>query len=138
MKAFIFLLILFYSQLGVAQTASLTIVINGIEPIKGRLEIGIYNRADVFPEVGKQYKQVFQPVWARTEKVKVSLPIGEYAVAVYHDEDTNGKCDKNFIGIPTEAYGFLLNFKLRFSAPGFDDAKFKLKRDTTIVIDLIH
>ncbi len=31
---------------------------------------------------------------------------GTYALAVIHDENGNGKLDTNWVGIPTEGYGF--------------------------------
>src|SRR5690606_17095923 len=34
------------------------------------------------------------------------LPAGDYAVAMYHDRNGNGKLDSNLVGIPTEPYGF--------------------------------
>ena len=33
------------------------------------------------------------------------IPPGTYAIAVFHDENANGKLDKNFLGIPCEGYG---------------------------------
>ena len=34
------------------------------------------------------------------------IPPGTYALAVIHDENMNGKLDTNWLGIPTEGYGF--------------------------------
>jgi uncharacterized protein (DUF2141 family) len=34
------------------------------------------------------------------------IPPGTYALAVIHDEDSNGKLNTNWLGIPTEGYGF--------------------------------
>lgn len=35
-----------------------------------------------------------------------SIPFGEYAMLIFHDENGNGKLDRNFAGKPKEAYGF--------------------------------
>jgi uncharacterized protein (DUF2141 family) len=35
-----------------------------------------------------------------------NLPPGKYAVAAFHDENENGKLDRNSLGAPTEGYGF--------------------------------
>jgi len=50
---------------------------------------------------------------------------GDYAVAAMHDENDNGKMDYNFLGIPTEGYGFSSGATATFSAPSFDAAKFQ-------------
>ena len=52
------------------------------------------------------------------------IPPGTYAMAVVHDENMNGKLDTNWLGLPTEGYGFSNNAKAVFSAPSFSDASF--------------
>jgi uncharacterized protein (DUF2141 family) len=50
---------------------------------------------------------------------------GTYAIAVYHDENSNGKLDSNFIGIPREGVGFSNNAKGHMGPPKFDAAAFR-------------
>jgi len=138
MKQVLIVFFVLSAQLVFAQTAKLTIIVDNIEEIKGRLELGIYNEAENFPKEDLQYKKIYHKVNSKTEKIIIDLPIGEYAVAVYHDVNTNGKCDRNFIRIPTEAYGFSNNIKPLLSAPDFKETKFSLNKDTTIKIDLIQ
>ena len=52
------------------------------------------------------------------------IPPGTYAMAVIHDENMNGKLDTNWLGLPTEGYGFSNNAKAVLSAPSFSDASF--------------
>ena len=52
------------------------------------------------------------------------IPPGTYAMAVIHDENMNGKLDANWIGIPTEGYGFSNNATAMLGAPSFADASF--------------
>jgi hypothetical protein len=40
-----------------------------------------------------------------------------YAVIVFHDENQNGKLDKNFIGVPQEGYAASNNVRHLMSAP---------------------
>ncbi len=66
-----------------------------------------------------------------------SLPFGEYAIKVYHDENSNGKLDKNFMGIPKEDYGFSNNATGMFGPADYDDAKFIFNKEKmTIEIDI--
>ncbi len=53
------------------------------------------------------------------------LPPGSYAVQVMHDENDNGKLDSNFIGIPSEGYGFSQNPSVMRRAT-FEEARFAL------------
>lgn len=52
------------------------------------------------------------------------IPPGTYAMAVVHDENMNGKLDTNWVGLPTEGYGFSNNAKAVLSAPSFSEASF--------------
>jgi uncharacterized protein (DUF2141 family) len=50
---------------------------------------------------------------------------GRYAVSVFHDENSNGKMDTNFIGIPKEGVGASNDAKGRFGPPKFEAAAFQ-------------
>lgn len=52
------------------------------------------------------------------------IPPGRYALAIVHDENMNGKLDVNWLGIPTEGYGFSNDVKAVLSAPEFSAASF--------------
>lgn len=49
----------------------------------------------------------------------VSAP-GTYAVAVFHDENNNHHLDTNFLGLPTEGYGFSNNAAISLGPPKFE------------------
>jgi len=52
------------------------------------------------------------------------IPLGAYALAVVHDENMNGKLDTNWLGIPTEGYGFSNEAKALLGAPSFSATRF--------------
>jgi uncharacterized protein (DUF2141 family) len=52
------------------------------------------------------------------------IPPGTYALAVIHDENMNGKLDTNWLGVPTEGYGFSNDAKGALGAPLFSAASF--------------
>ncbi len=54
-----------------------------------------------------------------------ALPHGDYALAVIHDENGNGKLD-TFAGIPREGFGFSRNAPVHFGPPRFAAAQFTL------------
>ena len=59
------------------------------------------------------------------------LPSGDYAVALFHDENGNGKLDTRF-GIPREGVGFSNNPRLFFGPPRFAAASFEV---TNLAVD---
>ncbi len=65
------------------------------------------------------------------------IPPGTYALAVIHDENKNGKLEANWVGVPTEGYGFSNDAKALMSAPSFDAASFPYNgRDLELTISL--
>lgn len=71
-------------------------------------------------------------------EVKVNnLNYGEYAIAVIHDENDNGKLDFHFYGPPSEKTGTSNNVKTLILPPSWDDAKFQLNTtNKTIIIQM--
>ena len=112
------------------KTHKLSIHISGISKIKGSLFIAIFRPTDDFPVFGKQFKGIVKEVEGKSQNYNFdNLPEGEYALAIYQDENRNKILDKNLLGIPTEIYGFSNNARRTFSAPSFQEAKFKLNKD---------
>lgn len=139
MRTILFIAYLFSSLTVCGHDTELSIKITNIKNIEGKVDIGIYNYGENFPKVGKDYKNIILDVDSSTVIYKIdNLPEGEYAIAVFHDKNSDGVCNKNFLGIPTEGYGFSNNVKPLFSAPSFDKTKFTLKGSVTITISLIY
>ncbi|HXU93241.1 MAG TPA: DUF2141 domain-containing protein [Gallionella sp.] len=55
--------------------------------------------------------------------LRFELPAGKYAIKAFHDENGDGKLNRNFFGAPTEPYGISNNVRARFSLPPFQDAQ---------------
>ena len=122
-----------------SETKDLKLTITNIQHMEGNLVIGVYNSGGRFLEAGQAFRTISVDVNNGTEVVVVeNLPLGTYAVSMYHDKNSNGKCDRNFLGIPKEPYGFSNNFKPKFSAPTFNDCKFILSSDQDMEISLVH
>ena len=68
----------------------------------------------------------------------VSIPPGTYALAVIHDENRNGKLDTNWLGIPTEGYGFSNEAKALLGAPSFSAAKVRYDGGTLNMTITLH
>lgn len=60
----------------------------------------------------------------------VDVPAGTYALAVVHDENMNGQLELNWLGVPTEGYGFSNDATALLGAPGFAAASFRFTGGT--------
>lgn len=58
------------------------------------------------------------------------LASGDYAIALIHDENGNGRLDTRF-GIPIEGVGFSNNPRLLFGPPSFAAARFAVTDGAT-------
>lgn len=112
----------------------LTIVIDGIENAKGQMMAGLYNEASFLkkPINGSMVKVTEETVTIVME----NIPTGEYAVSVFHDENSNFKMDTGAYGKPTEKYGVSNNVRNEMGPPAFADCKFRIEEDSTIYITL--
>ena len=119
---------------------SVRVQINGIRNTNGDIACAIFNAAEGYPEEStKAYKFIRMASPGNSAICQFNdIPPGTYAIAVLHDENANGKLDKNFLGIPREGYGASNNVRPKMSAPAFKDAAFSVKAGgtTTLNIDM--
>jgi len=105
-----------------AFAADLTIDVEGVASADGQVRVAVFNSADTFPV--KPMRALAAPAHeGKVRLVVADLPAGDYAFAVYHDANGNGKLDRNTVGMPTEDYAFSNNAMGKRGAPGFDDAR---------------
>ena len=120
-----------------AQTGTIDVEISGINDPKGLMSIGLYSDEKGFPDDGKEYKGTDVNVTGQTVVYTFKdVPLGTYAIAIFHDTNSNGKLDKNFLGIPKEGYAFSNNVFGTFGPPDFKDTSFELTGSKTINIQM--
>lgn len=128
--------------LSLAQSAPCTLVVHvdGFRNQKGDLGVTVFNSASGWPENNeKAFHHDGYPFSGDKAVARLLLPPGRYGIAVLHDENSNHKLDRNFIGIPKEGFGFSNNPKVNLSAPPFDAAAFQVNCPATeITIHLIY
>ncbi len=93
---------------------------------KGYAVFELYNKADGFvvnPKVALK-KVVTDIKGGKAHADFTGLKFGDYAVSVYHDENSNNKLDTKFGTMPLEGIALSNNASARKGAPKFDDAKF--------------
>ena len=124
-------------------TGTLTVRVTGARNTKGKIGVTLFQDAQGFPDdTSKAVRQQSVEIDSNTRSAQVTfkdVPQGTFAVSVLHDENGNGKMDKNFVGMPKEGYGASNNPKKKKRAPTFDEAKFSLNSsEQAIEITLIH
>ena len=79
-----------------------------------------------FPACEKDPKALTATAPAATRSIKLTgLPPATYAIAVFHDENSNRKMDK-MMGIPREGFGFSRSPVVRFGPPKFEQVSIAL------------
>lgn len=114
------------AQAGDSQ-GSLVVVIEGFANSKGYAMVAIYGSEQAYKDGSP--KAAMAKVEVTDQKAEVAfndLKYGTYAVAIFHDQNANGKIDTNFLGIPKESYGHSNNVRGSFGPPSFDKAKIEL------------
>ncbi len=110
------------------KTASFLLIIEGLANAKGEVRIAMFNSKNSYTK--KPVYAVVLPVDSTVVDWNVDeLPFGEYAIAVYHDKNANGKLDTNLLGIPKERYGFSNNARGRFGPASWTDSHFYFDAD---------
>jgi uncharacterized protein (DUF2141 family) len=113
------------------ELSSFELTIEGISEDKGEIRIAVFNSEASYNEKEDPIHAIVLPVNGGTliwDEEK--LPYGDYAIAVYHDRNTNGELDSNILGIPKEAYGFSNNARGRFGPASWKDVHFTISSRT--------
>ena len=126
-----------FVSIAYAQTEIIYVEISGINDPKGLMSIGLYSNEKEFPDKGKEYKGTDVKVTGQTVVYTFEdVPFGIYAISIFHDTNSNGKLDKNFLGIPKEGYAFSNNVFGTFGPPDFKDASFEFDGNKTVKIKM--
>ncbi|KQT35086.1 hypothetical protein ASG29_02875 [Sphingomonas sp. Leaf412] len=115
-----------WTLLGASPSSDLDIELSNLRSAKGLVRLCLTADPDNFPNCTDDRNALTRSLPAGTRSVRLaSLSPGGYAVAVIHDENANAKLD-TFAGIPKEGFGFSRNPPVRFGAPRFAAARFRL------------
>jgi uncharacterized protein (DUF2141 family) len=108
-----------------AQAADLTIRIDNVQAGEGQLMVALYDGAAGF--LKRPARSMNVPAHAgSTTLVVPDLAPGDYALAVYHDANGNGRMDANPMGIPLEPIAFGNDAQGHMGPPAFDAARLAL------------
>ena len=107
-------------------TGEIALTITGFENSEGIAKVALVNSMENFAE-DKPYKGFnFKIIDNRVVQTLGNFPYGEYAIKIYHDENSNHELDTRMFGIPAERYGFSNNARGTLGPPDFEEAAFKV------------
>jgi uncharacterized protein (DUF2141 family) len=116
------ILVLFAAGASLAQAADLTIRVDNVQNNDGQVMVALYDGAGNFLKRPSRQAAV-EAIAGSTTVVFKDLASGDYAFAVFHDANGNGRMDKNAMGIPTESYAFSNDAQGVMGPPAFDAAR---------------
>ncbi len=107
-----------------AFAADLTVKVSNIDEDKGDVRVVIYDAANYLTHHASY--TLVQPATPGTMSLTFKdLPAGEWAILAYHDANSNQDLDRNFLGIPTEQFGFSNNPGYSHK-PSFEETRFAI------------
>jgi uncharacterized protein (DUF2141 family) len=127
--------------------SELRITVEGIRSPHGTILIGLYDNIESFSraiQVSDKDGFLNDPnrfaavalranAAMKSAVVFTNLDPGQYAIILFHDENGNGKLDKNAVGEPTEPYGFSNNVQGFLGPPAFKKALMRVNADDKAV-----
>jgi uncharacterized protein (DUF2141 family) len=121
------LAVAFYASPAFSESpSSVLIEVSGFKNTRGTLNCRLFTKAADFPD-GDGIVTLRVPITGSNTSCSFSIvEPGTYAIAVVHDENGNGKLDKNFVGVPSEGYGVSNNKTYALSAPKWNESNFTL------------
>lgn len=129
-----------YPAHGLEQSTQLQVQISGLNQPQGQVCLSLFDSSAGFPSnrdeaVETQCVSVPDPSVPGPVVPEPSVPEpspllavfeglapGSYAVSVFHDANGDGEFNRNFVGMPTEGFGFSRNPDVRTGPPKFGDA----------------
>lgn len=104
------------------------ITITDLRSSEGVVRACMTTQKKVFPKCRKDpaSHRTVVPAGETVEIRFTGVEPGDYAIALLHDENDNGKADRALGMMPKEGYGFSRDAKVRMGPPKFEDAVFKL------------
>ncbi len=119
-----------------ANADTLTVTLDNIQTQQGSLMLAVYQGEPSYLANKDVVASIKKAATSETHSmVFTELAPGEYAIKVMHDENDNGSLDTNFLGVPSEGYGFSNNGGT-FGPASYQDAKFLVDGDTQLTIHL--
>ena len=132
-KYIAFALAAFTLSAAAAPEGTVEIEVSGLRNAKGALHACLTRNPARFPDCKSDPAALRGSAPASANRIKIDhVPPGRYAIAVFHDQNSNRNLDK-FAGIPKEGFAFSRNPSIKMRAPRFEEVAIDLAAGTTKV-----
>ena len=108
----------------------LQVSVTGVRSDTGTLRAMLCERGEAFPDHCRRFD--WQPARAGTAVFRYSMPPGDYAFAVFHDEDGDQRVSMREDGLPAEGVAFSRDAMGANGPPNFSQAKFSAAEGSRI------
>ncbi|GAB4391340.1 MAG: hypothetical protein Tsb0032_02780 [Kiloniellaceae bacterium] len=117
----------------IAPQPAIQVTVENVRSSKGLITAVLYSdNPDTFLKRGARLDRIRVEAQEGETVLCLHAPAqGRYSVALYHDENGNKEFDRDFLGIPTEGYGFSQNPGFRFGKPGIEETLFLIDGGST-------
>jgi uncharacterized protein (DUF2141 family) len=120
------------------QSSDHTLTVHVVYPANtaGEVWVGLYDGPESF-DAGDEIRSARIPAnQDDLHTVFEGLPAGEYGIIAFHDSNSDGDFNRNFMGIPSERYGFSNNPAPRFRAATWSEARFTISEDGEVELTI--
>ena len=116
-------------------TGILIVEISGLKEAAGNLYFAVYDSDSTWlgeDTVLDKKVVIAEALDGDLVRTELHLPLGAYALSVFHDRDDDGEMDTSFIGTPKEPIALSNNAVAKFGPPKYEDAVFTLGAEPLI------
>lgn len=112
-----------------------SVAVTGVSPIKGEVAVTLYpdNPRRFLAPKGKLLRARVKATPRMTEVCFWVPEPAYYAIAIYHDVNSDHDFNRTIIGMPAEGFGFSNNAPTRVGLPSFESVRFRAGPGTTQV-----
>jgi uncharacterized protein (DUF2141 family) len=119
-------------QASQAPTADLEVRLEKMRNERGSVHLCLTRNPAHFPDCGKDPAALKRSVPAAVATIRFTgIVPGDYALAVLHDENRNGRLD-TLVGIPREGFGFSRSPAVLLGPPRFEQVRFGIAEGFTL------
>ncbi|WP_420321165.1 DUF2141 domain-containing protein [Flagellimonas sp.] len=116
---------------------TISVKIYNVPSTDGRINVAVYDSDETFLKFDSVVKTGSVAAQEGMVALKIeNMPAGDYALAVFHDENANNKLDTNWLGIPKEKVAFSKAKMHTFGPPKYKECVFSVNSDFEINIEL--
>lgn len=112
--------------------SKLIINLDGMQNTNGKINLALYNSSGSFNNPDKAFSELFLNCTGSNMIITIdSIVPGDYAFAIFHDENDNQQLDQNWLNIPTEGFAFSNNAMGTFGPPNWSQSKISIPNSST-------